>query len=213
MKFAFGAACGVVLASVSAVCAADLPRRNAAPAASFSAAPLFTWTGVYAGVNIGYGFGAFTGAGGNFQDPSGIIAGGQIGYNYQMGALVLGLEADYQYADLKGGPSVGGIAGSKAEIEGFGTVRARVGYAMDRFMPYVTGGYAFGDMKVTLPTANKDAWANGFVVGAGGEYAFTNNITGKVEGLYVNLNDQNYLTAGKVGAEFGVVRAGVNVKF
>jgi len=214
MKTSVFAIVAAMLASASAATAADLPRRNAAPAASFTSAPLFTWTGVYAGVNVGYGFGAFTGAGGNFQDPSGIIAGGQLGYNYQMGNLVLGVEGDYQYSDLKGGPSVGGVAGSKAEVQSFGTVRARLGYAVDRFLPYITGGYAVGDTKVSIPAlGKKDAYAGGYVLGAGAEYAFTNNITGKLEGLYINLEDKRYLTTSKVGSEFGVLRAGVNVKF
>ena len=221
---------GVALATLSAgaASAADLPRRSApvAPAPVVAAIPVFTWTGLYAGVNGGYGFGqgsrtlvdTVTGAtvavGG---DDEGFVGGGQVGFNYQIGAFVLGVETDLQYADLGGRDqfTVGGTTfRTRGSDDYFGTLRGRVGLAFDRFMVYGTGGLAYGDVG-TFGTEGA-----GWTAGGGIEYAFTNNITAKVEGLYVNLDRGN--TAYAVGAssfrprgdeEFGVVRAGLNFKF
>jgi outer membrane immunogenic protein len=213
---------GVFAVSGSAF-AADLPNRNKAPAAPVYA-PAFTWTGVYLGVNAGYGFGQISKAGAYFDDPQGFVGGGQVGYNYQISPnFVLGLEADIQYADLRAktnavGRTGGLTAGTKNGVEWFGTVRPRVGYAIDRTLLYVTGGLAYGEQKLTVPGVGSGSSTNvGYTLGAGVEYAFTNNLTGKVEGLYLDLNDHNYVTTTRVstksGSEFGVVRAGVNYKF
>lgn len=95
-KFSIVASLGAALLATSAL-AADLPRKTAPVAPAYSRVPTFTWTGFYAGVNAGYGFGGFTGRGsGIFKDPSGFIGGGQIGYNHQINQMVIGVEADLQ---------------------------------------------------------------------------------------------------------------------
>jgi outer membrane immunogenic protein len=196
--------------------AADLPSRRA-PAPMIAAVPVFTWTGFYVGVNAGYGWGTgndrvfvpgvgFVGGG----DDGGFVGGAQIGYNYQIGAFVLGVETDIQYADLGGDRNNVGLLGFDNEDgdDYFGTVRARAGVAFDRALVYATGGFAYGDSN------------GGWTAGGGIEYAFTNNLTAKVEGLYVNLNNDRNRFDGVVGfdngrndTEFGVVRAGLNYKF
>ncbi|WP_293858809.1 outer membrane protein [uncultured Alsobacter sp.] len=202
--------------------AADLPSRKMAPVAPVTYAPAFTWTGFYVGANAGYGFGQITKAGTLFNDPSGFVGGGQIGYNYQMNNIVFGLEGDLQYADLRdkvspAGRLAGLPAGTKNGIEWFGTVRPRVGFAADRALFYVTGGLAYGNQKLNVPGVGSGDNVNiGWTAGAGVEYAFTNNWTAKVEGLYVNLDSHNYVVTApstKSGTEFGLVRAGVNYKF
>lgn len=100
--------------------------------------PAFTWTGFHVGANAGYGFGQATTNIGCSADMDGFAGGGQIGYNYQMGQFVLGLEARLQAADL----SVSGPGGS-IKTDYFATVRGRAGVAFDRFMPYITGGWAY----------------------------------------------------------------------
>lgn len=203
----------LLLATTGAV-AADLPGRSAP--SSFGALPVFTWTGFYVGANVGYGFGDITGTSGpGFGDADGFLAGGQVGYNYQIGQIVVGLEADLQYADVSAPASTTGVAGSKATLDYFGTVRGRLGYAMDRFMPYLTGGYAWGSTELSFPAFGKDdRGQDGYAIGAGLEYAFTQNIIGRVEGLYVDLETQRFFNnTRQAGTEFGVVRAGVNVKF
>ncbi|HRE20671.1 MAG TPA: porin family protein [Rhabdaerophilum sp.] len=214
-KFSIAAGIGFALLASAAV-AADLPRKTAPVAPAFRAAPIFTWTGFYAGVNAGYGFGRPTGAGsGIWENTNGFVGGGQIGYNHQFNQFVVGLETDLQGSWMSGKQSGVGAAGDKSRIPYFGTVRARAGFAIDRFMPYVTGGFAYGGSHVVEAGVGKTNNVNyGWVVGGGVEYAFTNNITAKVEGLYVDLADKGVIGGTrKYGNEFGVVRAGLNYKF
>ena len=129
----FAAALAATIISGSAF-AADLPSRKVAPV--MAPVPVFTWTGFYVGVNIGYGFGgsntitgsdvylgnypatvpglnaAFNGNGGS--KLNGILGGGQIGYNWQMGSLVAGIETDIQGAGLKSSNALGPIPGNPA---------------------------------------------------------------------------------------------------
>jgi outer membrane immunogenic protein len=214
-KHSIIAGLGAALLATGAM-AADLPRRSAPPAPAFTAAPVFSWTGFYAGANAGYGFGSATGRGsGVFADTKGFIGGLQIGYNQQFNQFVIGLETDAQMTDMRGKNSGVGVAGTKSTVPFFGTIRARAGVAMDRFMPYVTGGFAYGTSRVVEPAVGKSTVTNyGWTLGGGVEYAFTNNLTARVEGLYVNLGDKAVLGGTrKYGNDFGVVRAGVNYKF
>jgi len=194
--------------------AADLPNRKQAPAAPI-AAPSYNWSGSYIGINAGYGFGSFTGsAGPQFKDPGNFVAGGQIGYNQQLAnKVVVGVEGDFDYSALEGKASASGTAGSKARIDSLATMRGRLGYSFDRVMPYITAGYAGGNEKVTIPgSANTSGWRSGYAVGGGVDYAITNNVSARVEGLYVGL--ENKTTAvGKLGNDLGIVRTGLNYKF
>jgi outer membrane immunogenic protein len=203
----------ILLASVAlfgfagAASAADLPTRAAPPAPVFAAAPVFTWTGFYVGVNAGYGwsnddFDAFDAA--DVDDDGGFVGGAQVGYNYQIGSFVVGLEGDIQYADFgaEGAFDFDGD-GDDDRFESsdwFGTVRARAGVAFDRALIYATGGFAFADD------------ANGWTVGGGVEYAFTNNLSAKIEGLYVNFEEDD-IAGFEMENDFGVVRAGLNFRF
>jgi outer membrane immunogenic protein len=231
-KLTLAGVSGALLLGAGAASAADLPRRTAPPATPvFTAVPVFTWTGFYVGANAGYGWhtkdssSSFAGAD---DDRGGFVGGGQIGFNYQMGPLVTGLEADLQYADLqRRGYTASGVTVTGTDDPWFGTVRGRLGFAADRFLVYGTGGLAYGNVgnqrfydAVTGATYGADDTKVGWTLGAGVEYAFTNNLTAKVEGLYVNLGDKDRTyTAGGVtygdrtNGEFGVVRAGVNYKF
>jgi outer membrane immunogenic protein len=213
-----GAAFASLLAG--AAHAADLPRRSAPVApAPFAAVPVFTWTGFYVGLNAGYGFGTgddnlrIGGARVRLNDDrEGFVGGGQAGFNYQIGTFVLGLETDLQYADLgeRGRFRVGGATFRGRESDDyFGTVRGRLGVAFDRFMVYGTGGFAYGDVG---PFGTDGI---GWTAGGGVEYAFTNNITAKVEGLLVSLDRDSTFRGVRVRGEeeFGVVRAGLNYKF
>jgi len=192
--------------------AADLPSR-AAPAPIIAAVPVFTWTGFYVGVNAGYGWNAndsITVGGVTFDldDEGGFVGGAQAGYNYQIGSFVVGLEGDIQYADFGGDDRFdfdgdGILDDDFNTSDWFGTVRARAGVAFDRALIYATGGFAFADN------------ATGWTVGGGLEYAFTNNLSAKIEGLYVNLDQDDNFPGLDLDndAEFGVVRAGLNFRF
>lgn len=149
--------------------AADLTRK--APPAPV--APVASWTGFYAGVNVGGGWsntdvgystsdpivpllfnaGANLPANGDHIGSSGVLGGVQIGYNYQFRPRwVAGVEADFQFADINGSgatPYFGDAVVSSAsqDIKSFGTVRARLGYlATDSLMVYATGGFAYAQL-------------------------------------------------------------------
>lgn len=208
------AAFGIIAAGAAS--AADLPSRKGPIAAPVYIPPVFTWTGFYVGGNAGYGWGNVNANGfANVGDLDGFVGGGQIGYNYQMGQFVLGLEADLQYADLSSGSNLGLI---NVKTDYFGTVRGRVGVAFDRFLPYITGGWAYGNVKTSIPGlgfSSDKTHTNGWVIGGGLEYAVTNNIIAGVEYLYVDLGEKNVLagTGTKVGTDFSVVRARLSYKF
>lgn len=214
-KYLLASVAALGLVAAGAASAADLPSRKGPIAAPIYMPPAFTWTGFYVGANAGYGFGNVNANGfANVGDLDGFVGGGQVGYNYQMGQFVVGLEADLQGADLSSGSNLGLI---RVKTDYFGTVRARVGVAFDRFMPYITGGWAYGNVKTSIPGLGFSAdrtHTGGYAVGAGLEYAVTNNIVAGVEYLYVDLGEKNILGAGtKVGTDFSVVRARLSYKF
>jgi len=177
-------------------------------------------------------------------DIAGGFAGGQIGYNYQFSNnVVLGVEADLQWSGIDGSNGVSqGLwsYGRDVSVDYFGTIRARLGYAFDRFLPYITGGAAYGKVNVSaynaldaIPqrdfaqSASATNW--GWTLGFGGEYAFTNNWILRAEYLYVDLGTVNYTFAtpstdwwwfntpdirtGSADAKFHTVRIAVSYKF
>jgi len=214
-KYLLASVAALGLVAAGAASAADLPSRKGPVAAPVYMPPAFSWTGFYVGANAGYGWGNVNANGwANVGDLDGFVGGGQVGYNYQMGQFVLGLEADLQGADLSSGNNLGLV---RVKTDYFGTVRARVGVAFDRFMPYITGGWAYGNVKTSIPGigfSSDRSHTGGYAVGGGLEYAVTNNIIAGVEYLYVDLGEKNILGANtKVGTDFSVVRARLSYKF
>jgi outer membrane immunogenic protein len=184
----------------------------------------FDWTGAYIGVNAGGGFGTFNlapsggGPGSIDISASGFLGGVQAGYNWQVGQLVYGVEADFQGSDIKADLTLGG-PGLEAKVDWFGTVRARLGYApVDRFMVYGTGGLAYGHEKISAPGLDLSKTRVGWTVGAGAEYAITNNWSFKSEYLYTDLGKETFTPGGggfgvDVKVPFHTVRVGLNYKF
>lgn len=204
-----------VVALGSAAQAADLPSTQE-PVFAPTPAPLpaFTWTGAYGGVNLGFGWGDFTGEAGPLSDSAeGFLGGVQGGYNFQFDQFVVGAEADFQLSDVNARVNGGG----RLRLENFGTLRARVGFAADRFLPYLTAGYAFGNTKSSVGGFTDNEFHHGWTAGAGVEYAWSDNITTKLEGLYVDLEKQNFNVGVPGGVDgglgFGLARAGLNFKF
>jgi outer membrane immunogenic protein len=201
--------------------AADLPRP--APAPYYKApvmAPIYNWTGFYIGINGGGGFGRSTwDTTGGFNTSGGLV-GGTLGYNWQAGQAVFGLEGDIDWANINGTTNTACPLGCKTTDSWLSTVRGRLGYAADRFMPYVTGGAAFGNIKATTPgfPGGSDTRA-GWTVGAGLEFAVAQNWTVKAEYLYVDLGKFNcglscsVFTTDNVSFTTNIVRAGVNYRF
>ena len=190
--------------------AADLPRRSMSPAPYF-AAKSFSWTGVYAGLNAGYDFGnTSNSARGVIGSVRGGSLGGTVGYNQQIQNFVIGAEGDLAAANVQGS-----TGSNSAKVNSIGTLRARAGFAADRALVYATGGYAGGQTKVTTGAASGSKWLNGYAIGGGLEYAFTDNISAKAEYLYTDLQPKNYGlgSVGSAGVKLNQIRTGVNYKF
>src|ERR1700722_9739543 len=169
MKRVFFALVGLA-ALMGTAAAADLPPRPAP--APYYKAPAFVqaynWTGFYIGVNGGGGFGRSTWDSTAPFNISGGLAGGTLGYNYQIGPAVLGVEGDIDWADIKGTTNSACLFGCKTSDHWLSTVRGRLGYAADRFMPFISGGAAFGDIKTSTPGFAGATQTNvGWTLGAG----------------------------------------------
>jgi outer membrane immunogenic protein len=217
-------ASAAVLAVAGTASAADLARKAPppVPVKAVSYAP-YNWTGFYVGINGGYGFGRskWSGLPSSF-DVNGGLFGGQVGYNWQYGQFVYGLEGDGDWTDMRGTANTalcGGLP-CRTRSDFLSTVRGRVGIAMDRFLPYATGGLAVGNIRATVPGfAGIDQTNAGWTVGAGVEYAIAGNWTAKVEYLHVDLgkdtcSTQCGLPAGNdVSLNSNIVRAGINYRF
>jgi outer membrane immunogenic protein len=208
-----------LLVACSSAFAADAPNRRSAPPVFTQAPPIFTWTGFYVGANAGAVFGDFT-KGAKFIDTkTGFTGGITAGYNQQFGQFVAGLEGDYNYSGLDGrGFSPTGSA-VKGELTSFGTARGRLGVAFDRALVYATGGYAFGFNSLRGGGFKDDNTSQGYVIGGGLEYAFTQNISAKAEYLYMPLRDSSSSSLSamgisrKTGIDANIIRAGVNYRF
>ena len=217
-----GVAALALLMTPLAAVAADMPVK-AQPyfkGSPRSVVSYHNWTGFYAGVFGGYGWGTSNWSSPAVANsPKGGMFGLAGGYNWQMGSVVFGIEADYAWSMLKGSSACG--AGTCETANTFlATGRGRIGYAFDRWLPYLTGGVAYGDIKATNSlggTASKDNI--GWVAGGGLEYAFLGNWTAKVEYLYTDLGSFDCGAAcspvvpSTVDLKASVVRAGLNYKF
>jgi outer membrane immunogenic protein len=221
MKRVFFALAGLAALTGTAA-AADLPPRPA-PAPYYKApvaVPVYNWTGFYIGINGGGGFGRSTWDSTGSFDISGGLVGGTVGYNYQFGQGVVGIEGDIDWADINGTTNTFCGFGCKTSDHWLSTVRGRLGYAADRFMPFVTGGAAFGDIRASTPGfAGGNNTNAGWTVGAGLEFAIAGNWTAKAEYLYVDLGKFNCgISCGaavtdNVSFTTNIVRAGVNYRF
>jgi outer membrane immunogenic protein len=203
------------LAGFSNVAAgADLSRGTPYAPAPY-AVPYYNWTGFYLGLNGGGGWGSSTWSGFSSFSTSGGLIGGTVGYNRQFGQFVAGIEGDLDWAKIQGG----GVCsfGCQTTDRWLGTVRGRVGYAMDRFMPYVTGGLAFGNFEATSTLGNSNTTNAGWTIGAGVEYGLITNVSVKAEYLYVDLGNFNCATCNvpvtNVSSTANILRGGVNVRF
>jgi len=218
-RFLFAGLSLFALAAAMPASAADLPRGM--PYKSPAYVPQYNWTGFYLGINGGGGWGDSDWNGFALSNsPSGGMIGITAGYNWQGAGSpwVFGLEGDVDWTNFNDSSAcAGGFCETKNNW--LGTVRGRVGYAWDRFMPYVTGGIAFGDIE-----ANRTAFAGasdtnvGWTVGLGLEGAIVGNWTAKVEYLYADLGDITCSaaacgTATNVDFSTNILRAGVNYRF
>jgi outer membrane immunogenic protein len=216
MKTILLASVGLLALGVAPASAADIARRPPPAKAPVYVAPPFSWTGGYIGVNGGYGFGRsdFSApfASGSFDTAGGLV-GGTLGYNYQMDRIVFGVEGDFDASWIKGSTTCDGLS-CETKNSWLATVRGRLGYAAGRFMPYVTGGGAFGDIKNTIaPLGSASETKTGWSAGGGLEYHFNGPWSAKLEYLYVDLGRGAPIAGSDADLTANIVRAGINYHF
>jgi outer membrane immunogenic protein len=212
--------------------AADLPAQMPYKAPLVEA--VYNWTGIYLGVNGGYGTGR--------QDPlslfsndfssfnytlSGGLFGGTLGAQIQSGHVVMGLEGDINWANMTGSGTAAvvklgifeGTATISSKLSTIDTLRARVGYAWENLLFYGTFGLALTNDSSSftqtvgfvcnngvVACTSKDQWHPGLAAGAGFEYGFTPNLSAKFEYIWVGAGVINTLNE-------NIVRAGLNWRF
>ncbi len=238
-------ASAALIAAAGAATAADIPVK--APVLKAPVWRAYDWSGFYIGVNAGYSTGTWNstgflpgatfaapGAGTASPNVKGFVVGGQLGYNWQYGNWVLGLEGDFQITTEKatldwvipgGGVLVAVIPATPISNEWkfpwFGTGRGRIGYAMDNWLFYGTAGAAYGNVKSSLTTPATTISSSksklGWTAGAGAEWAFDRNWSAKFEYLYVNLGSVTFFdaTATPVTSKINdhIFRIGLNYRF
>ncbi|QFY59657.1 porin family protein [Rhizobium grahamii] len=198
----------VALGGLSAAYAADaVDQIPEAPVAQNEPAPAATWQGFYLGGAGTYNIGRF---GDNYNARA---IGAQIysGYNWQQGQIVYGLEGDIGYSGADGG-APGGVG--KNEVNG--SVRGRVGYDLNPFLVYGTGGLALTKNKFSNAAGSDSDTAVGYTVGAGAEAFVTNNITARVEYRYTNYQHNDFEIGGATiarGYDEHSVKVGIGMKF
>jgi outer membrane immunogenic protein len=210
--------------AVGSAAAADYPPpyrpAQPQPYAAPYYAPAYSWTGFYLGINGGGGWGQTQWDGVGTWDLSGGLIGGTIGYNWQFNQLVLGAEGDIDWSGIKGTSTTLCPVGCETRNKWLVTVRGRLGYAFDRFLPYVTGGIAAGDITATPPVLPGGNASNaGWTVGVGLEAGIVSNVSVKAEYLYVDLGNFNcglncgLFPTGNVSFNANLFRGGLNVRF
>jgi len=215
-----------------------------------AAAPLSNWMGPYVGIAGGYGWGHSNqtdsgipcnffnncpppaylqcGAGDGSYAVRGGMIGATLGYNWQYGPWVFGVESDYSWADINGSSNTCGATSPVphacgTKLQSLGTLRARIGYAVGatgNWLPYLTGGPAVGDVRAwdALYPASGCGLHTGWTLGGGVEASIAQNWTFKVEYLYADLGSHlmfNVVPGVPETVSFtaNIIRVGVNYKF
>ena len=182
-------------------------------------AGVYDWGGFYVGVNTGYARtdANFTGGGlAVDQDLDGWALGAYAGYNVFNNGWVYGVEADVK-RDFNDERFDAGGSTFETETTWGGSVRARLGYAIDRTLIYGTGGYAFTNAKLNNVTTgvNEKETFHGWTIGAGVEHAFTDTVAGRVEYRYTDYNKSDVF--GVAGSDGDIdshsIMLGVSMKF
>jgi outer membrane immunogenic protein len=217
----FLAAAAIVAATSVSANAADLNYKAAPMAQS-----VYNWTGFYLGGTAGGGIAnsshldpdCFECANTKFQEAFGMV-GLTAGYNYQFGHTVLGVEGDYNWANVDKTTQFvndGETGSTHFKMDQFATLRARAGLAFDQTLIYATAGLAFAHVQnttafgeTTFAQASEDKWKTGLAVGAGLEFALTHNWTLKGEYMLMELqNSDATINNVSTGANNGLSRCG-----
>jgi outer membrane immunogenic protein len=230
-NFLLGTVALIALGATVPALAADMAARPYTKAAPAAYAPIYNWTGFYIGGHVGGAFGGsdgFIGTTNNNNDGR-FLGGLQVGADYQFAPnWVLGIEGQYSWL----GSSNNSVAFTGTAFtynhnqRGLGSVTGRLGYTWGPALLYVKGGYAYSDYSESLTTpAGPAAFTvngnhhDGYTVGAGLEYMFAQNWSGKVEYQYYDFGKTSFVTPAPLPAfgstrnEEHTVKAGLNYRF
>jgi outer membrane immunogenic protein len=234
----------IALAAIiaSPAMAADMPVK--APVYQAAPAPMFNWTGFYAGLNAGYGWGnkdweLFDVVGLPIPptrsfNVTGPFAGGQIGFNYQAGPVVFGVEGEWDWANLDGDlrdgdPNSGVICHTNfachTKIRSVATATGRLGLTWDSALLYVKGGGAWASEQhrfivvasgADLASANETR--SGWLLGGGIEYGFFKNWSAKAEYNYIDFGSRHLIfNPGsfdvQIKERIQIIKFGINYRF
>jgi outer membrane immunogenic protein len=214
------------MAFAAPVAAADIAARPYTKAPPPAIAAVYDWSGFYIGANGGWGSsrkcwdfttpaGAFVAAEG-CHDATGGTAGGQIGYRWQTGAWVFGVEGQGNWADFKASnvSQIDPTLRNQSRIDGFGLFTGQAGWAANNMLFYVKGGAAvtadrFRQFDVpsgvlVASTGNDTRW--GGVVGAGLEFGFAPSWSAGLEYNHLFMQDRTQTFVDPTGAFFGTDR-------
>jgi outer membrane immunogenic protein len=212
--------------SAASIFTVAITISSASLAADVAAEPVpYDWTGFYIGAHAGYGWAdgeqTFNGVRTPGFDTSaeGFVGGGQAGFNWQWDQIVLGIEGDVSFADLSDTVDPFGFD-VEQNVDMLASIRGRIGFAADRFLPYVTAGWGFADAERTTELGGgvSDSQSHdGLVYGGGIEYAVTDAISMRAEYLHYDLGEESYdlglPSDPEIDLDVDVFRIGVNFNF
>lgn len=174
-----------------------------------------SWTGFIFNPDVGYDTLSLK-ANGNtaVDDADGWRAGLELGYDYQIGGIVVGMAVDGFYSWLDGE-----TASYTSDLKYYGTLRGRVGYTYGRYMAYATGGWAFADLEISDRIAgfSDSQKLNGWAAGGGVEYVWNKTLTARFEYVRVEFGDESFnslpAAASEVSAEMDLLKFGLITRF
>jgi outer membrane immunogenic protein len=194
------------LAAQGATQAADLPAK--APIYAPQPAPIYNWTGIYFGAHVGAGWITGNWNATNFTNlgplrlgegsGSGFLGGAQGGINYQIGAMVFGVEGDISWAQISGDTcnTISAVVHCNSQADRVATLAGRFGIAADRSLFYLKGGVAWLRstqlLDLTLAQATLSDSKRGWTAGAGVEYALTRNWSAKLEYDFMDFGTSQF---------------------
>jgi opacity protein-like surface antigen len=211
--------------------AADLATKVPPPVAI-----AYNWNGLYGGANFGFSFnreGVTTPFGAASTDPSGVLGGGQVGYNFQFApSWLIGIEGEFDGTSARGttnvvgtGAQIGTALSVASDHDWYAVLSGRLGYVSGPWLFYAKGGPAWmnADYQIQVNSGvggvlSLDTTRTGWMAGGGVEYMLTARWSAKVDYEYLEFGNSTLNFAAPVGAtpvrsQVNEVKAGVNYHF
>jgi len=222
MRQILAALLGATILNASGALAADLPVKAPIYTKAPAATPYYNWSGFYLGGHFGYIWGRTSVEEGGVEtehnaSTDGAIGGVLVGYNWQSGAFVYGIEGDIGWTDAHGvgvTPTITITTPNTYDLNWTTHARGRLGYAANDWLFYVAGGFALADLtfhegtSIDVPVTGGKYY--GWSIGGGVEHAFTRNVVGRVEYFYDDFGHKDY--TGVTGDSYRVSLTGQTVR-